>query len=57
MLLLLENVVGRRSILSYFESVLFQISGFAGKYVKENGNTAVGRITGLDPAGPCFRNM
>ncbi|KAG9510879.1 Lipoprotein lipase, partial [Fragariocoptes setiger] len=32
------------------------VSGFAGKYVRANSNQTIGHITGLDPAGPCFRD-
>lgn len=30
------------------------IAGWAGKYFKQYKNHSLGRITGLDPAGPCF---
>ncbi|XP_050552299.1 pancreatic lipase-related protein 2 isoform X1 [Spodoptera frugiperda] len=33
------------------------ISGFAGKTFKNLTKHRVGRITGLDPAGPCFSNV
>lgn len=33
------------------------ISGFAGKTFTELTGLRVGRITGLDPAGPCFSNL
>lgn len=30
------------------------IAGWAGKYFRQYRNRSLGRITGLDPAGPCF---
>lgn len=33
------------------------IAGFAGKTVLSETGYRVGRISGLDPAGPCFEDM
>ncbi|OXA57767.1 Endothelial lipase [Folsomia candida] len=33
-----------------------QISGYAGKFVKQNNTILIGRITGLDPAGPLYQS-
>ncbi|XP_045774010.1 phospholipase A1 VesT1.02-like isoform X1 [Maniola jurtina] len=33
------------------------IAGIAGKKVKERTGKSIARITGLDPAGPCFSNI
>lgn len=34
-----------------------QTAGYAGDYLKHNANITLGRITGLDPAGPLFTNV
>ncbi|XP_035213206.1 pancreatic triacylglycerol lipase-like [Stegodyphus dumicola] len=34
-----------------------QASGYAGKWIRESRNISIGRITGLDPAGPFFNGV
>lgn len=34
-----------------------QTAGYVGRYLKEKAGMTLGRITGLDPAGPCFNSI
>ncbi|CAG9864882.1 unnamed protein product [Phyllotreta striolata] len=53
---LVESKVDLKKVHLIGHSLGSQLASFIGKYVKKLSGTKVGRITGLDPANPCFAN-
>lgn len=51
---LADNDVNLTNIHLLGHSLGSHMVGFAGKFVKETTKDRIGRITGLDPAGPLF---
>lgn len=58
---LISSASGSHTSLEKFYIIGFslgaQAAGYAGTYLKDNTRMILGRITGLDPAGPLFTNV
>ncbi|CAH3134874.1 unnamed protein product [Pocillopora meandrina] len=58
---LISSAGGSRNLVDKFYVIGFslgaQAAGYAGTYLKDKAGMTLGRITGLDPAGPLFTNV
>lgn len=58
---LISSTGGSRNLVDKFYVIGFslgaQAAGYAGTYLKDKAGMTLGRITGLDPAGPLFTNV